>query len=458
MTSASAVPIAADLSYSCPFPLVGNQPIEVHIETDIPDTIAVGEQTPPIDVTGTAAVGPAAHNGLGLVQSATLTGSATSAITVDVPGIRLPIQLPIALEDTPIPPAPYNGFEIPFAGSAPALTFAEAGTGVITVDDLRMEITPLTASGEPTGLGTFTPDCTPVPNEPVQIHEFEITDGGGGDPAGEDPAGEDPAGEDPAGEDPAGEDPAGEDPAGEDPAGEDPAGEDPAGEDPAGEDPAGEDPAGEDPAGEDPAGEDPAGEDPAGEDPAGEDPAGEDPAGEDPGGPGGGVIDYGFNLTGTSHIGAANGDVPLTGSLDAQFNLADNSYEADLRLDPTSGRMNILGFLPVTASVEFGQAGPTTGTLIGGVLEATAPVDIYLPSFRVFGVLPIGGGEDCRSSETSQIELTSTGEFFNPLDGGEMAGTYEIAPLVDCGFLNPIISIFAQGSNNTLTINLDPTS
>ncbi|MDT0307958.1 hypothetical protein RM780_13425 [Streptomyces sp. DSM 44917] len=318
MNTASAEPIEADLSYSCPFPLVGNQPIEVHIETDIPSQIGVGETTPPISVTGTASVGAAAHNGLGLVQAATLTGTSESSIVVDVPEGNLPIALPVELEDTEIPPSPYNGFEVAFSGEAPALTFSQEGTGRIIVNGLSMSLTPLLANGEPTQLGTFNPECTQDPAE-VTIHEFQIGEGGG-DPAGEDPAGEDPAGEDPAGEDPAGEDPAGEDPAGEDPAGEDPAGEDPAGEDPAGEDPAGEDPAGEDPAGEDPAGEDPAGEDPAGEDPAGEDPAGEDPAGDSAPAPqttggSGGTTSTGGTSFGSSG-GTSGGGLAQTGSGD----------------------------------------------------------------------------------------------------------------------------------------------
>ncbi|MGK5534327.1 DUF6801 domain-containing protein, partial [Streptomyces sp. URMC 129] len=48
--SASADPASLTLTYTCPFPLIGKQPLKVEINTDIPSSIAVNEMTPPIHI------------------------------------------------------------------------------------------------------------------------------------------------------------------------------------------------------------------------------------------------------------------------------------------------------------------------------------------------------------------------------------------------------------------------
>ena len=72
------------------------------------------------------------------------------------------------------------------------------------------------------------------------------------------------------------------------------------------------------------------------------------------------------------------------------------------------------------------------------------------------GGRPVAGAGGCRTQSPSVIALHSTGGAFDPLAGGMLAGTYALSALTDCGILTGIISPFAQGSGNTVSVRLVP--
>ncbi|MFL6145633.1 MAG: DUF6801 domain-containing protein [Labedaea sp.] len=161
-----------------------------------------------------------------------------------------------------------------------------------------------------------------------------------------------------------------------------------------------------------------------------------------------------FNLSGSTMIKAVHGTVPLSGSVDAQINLSTGAFGADLTLNPTTGRFTILGFVPVTAQIEFVQAARTTGTFSGGVLASTSSETIKLPRVSVLG-FPIAGGPNCQTRTPASIPLMS-GPNFDPLAGGRLTGTYTIPALRGCGALNGVVSALTTGPNNTIDVNLTP--
>ncbi|MGI8332980.1 DUF6801 domain-containing protein [Actinomadura scrupuli] len=172
-------------------------------------------------------------------------------------------------------------------------------------------------------------------------------------------------------------------------------------------------------------------------------------------GGGGGTVNYGFTLKGSTFVKTPNGTAPLNGTIDAVLNLSTKAYEADLALAPTKGNFKILGFLPVTADIAFSQVGKTTGTLSGGVLVSNSKMFVKLPSFNLFGI-PIGGGATCQTSTPSDITLKSTDPVFNPLNGGPIAGTYTLSAIQNCGPLTSILNAFTAGSGNTINATLTP--
>lgn len=177
------------------------------------------------------------------------------------------------------------------------------------------------------------------------------------------------------------------------------------------------------------------------------------------GGPGGQIIDYGYSITGTSQLRTlTTGPVNITGSIGAKFDLLTGDFSGELALNKTRAKLGLLSFLPVTADIAFAQAGPTTGKLENGVLKATARMKIKLTQLYLFGVVPIAGPGTCQTRGVSTMPLQSSDPFFDPLTGGTLKGAYAISDLTGCGVLNDIISPFAAGGGNTLSIKLTPKS
>lgn len=179
------------------------------------------------------------------------------------------------------------------------------------------------------------------------------------------------------------------------------------------------------------------------------------PAGD--AGPGGQVIDYGYSIAGTSQLRTlTTGPIGVTGSIGAKFDLLTGDFTGELALNKTRAKLNLLSFLPVTADIAFAQAGPTVGKLQNGVLKATARMRIRLTQLYLFGVVPIAGPGTCQTRGISTMPLQSSDPFFDPLNGGTLKGAYAISDLTGCGVLNDIISPFAAGGGNTLSIKLTP--
>ncbi|QFZ24158.1 hypothetical protein EKG83_10940 [Saccharothrix syringae] len=166
------------------------------------------------------------------------------------------------------------------------------------------------------------------------------------------------------------------------------------------------------------------------------------------------TVDYGYKLDGSTGIKAANGTVALKGGIDAKLDLTSGAFQADLVLDPTSGRFKAFGFVPVRANIEFVQAGKTTGTLANGALKATANVTVKLPRVTVLGI-PVSTSPNCRTKTPAQIPLDSR-PGFDPLAGGTLTGTYTLPALTGCGPLNGLISGLTAGPGNTIEVKLAP--
>ncbi|MFE9747424.1 fibronectin type III domain-containing protein [Saccharothrix saharensis] len=166
------------------------------------------------------------------------------------------------------------------------------------------------------------------------------------------------------------------------------------------------------------------------------------------------VIRYGYGLTGNTKIKAANGTVALTGGIDAALDLSTGAFEADLTLNPTSGRFRAFGFVPVKAKIEFAQAARTTGTLAGGVLKSTSSVTVKLPHVSVLGI-PVSTSADCRTRTPASIPLESE-PGFDPLAGGTATGVYTLPALTGCGPLTGLISGLTSGPGNTIQVALAP--
>ncbi|WP_303291261.1 choice-of-anchor D domain-containing protein [Marinobacter sp. SS5-14b] len=177
----------------------------------------------------------------------------------------------------------------------------------------------------------------------------------------------------------------------------------------------------------------------------------------------GGKLDLLLGLEGSTLIAGTGGTLPLTGSIATVLDLASGTFEADTQVLPTSGNFSVkvlFSKLNASANVEFEQAGITTGSLIDGKLTANSPLYVKVPKVAIkLGWLPlrIGGGDECRTSEPVNIQLTSAeGTNFSPATGGAVSGVYDLPPLENCGLLTSLLNQFMSGPGNTIDLQLTP--
>ncbi|MFC6088850.1 DUF6801 domain-containing protein [Saccharothrix lopnurensis] len=176
----SAATATLTLVYSCPFPLIGDQDMSVRIVAEDlpgPDEAVAGQPLPPVRVTATATVPPLATQGLVLVGAATVEGTARATTVVDNAGTPLEVVPELGIARTDVPPE--GPFDTVAIGEAPSVTLPHEGDTTIRVGAFEATLTPKTATGEDTGLGTFPLPCTLKPDQDTLLHRFTVRPGGG---------------------------------------------------------------------------------------------------------------------------------------------------------------------------------------------------------------------------------------------------------------------------------------
>lgn len=179
---ALAEPVSLELEFTCPFPLIGDQPIRAEISADIPAQQTVGDPTPEFTIQALTVVNEDSRTGLKLVGSETIEGTAINQTTVVTPNREMDLTVPLTIPPSPIPNEP-GEFTIPAEGVSPAITFNndDVGEALITVGTLQLDMIARTANGDiaPAPIGEFTSDCTQNPGQDnvlqtVQVVEDEV--------------------------------------------------------------------------------------------------------------------------------------------------------------------------------------------------------------------------------------------------------------------------------------------
>ncbi len=145
------------------------------------------------------------------------------------------------------------------------------------------------------------------------------------------------------------------------------------------------------------------------------------------------------------------GSLALKGQADLTYGPPANlrTVNGTLDLDPTSGRLVALGFLPVTAKVAFVSSGAATGYFGGfaGSLSLSQKVRIKVLEAKLFGAIPLIGGNNCQTKQLTTLNL-------NTSTSGTLTGTYAISDLNGCGALNGLVSPLTAGDGNTIGLTL----
>jgi hypothetical protein len=155
-----------------------------------------------------------------------------------------------------------------------------------------------------------------------------------------------------------------------------------------------------------------------------------------------------YPVTGTTHLATPNGNVALgPGHLTATADLNTGAITANLKLPEATGSFTELGIVPVTATVQLINDGPTTGTLNinTGAVNTTSMITMRIVDLKVAGIdLPVGSA--CQTASPVSVPLASQ-PGFNIL-------TYTIGQFANCGLQTLLINLTVPGSGNTISFTL----
>ncbi|WP_405889644.1 DUF6801 domain-containing protein [Streptomyces sp. NBC_00133] len=172
--TASAEPVSLTLHYTCTFSGLGNQPVTMELESDIPNSMKVGKASPKSALDGVATVGASFTQLAALASAKTLEGSLDGNATVTAPQGSIPLTVPMTIPRTPIPPS--GSFDVTARGTAPSLTFSRPGNAKVTVGDLTLHLTPKDANGRTTAVGTINAPCALDSGQNTVLQSLVITE------------------------------------------------------------------------------------------------------------------------------------------------------------------------------------------------------------------------------------------------------------------------------------------
>lgn len=171
--AASAIDASLTLNYSCPFPLLGYQPVQVAIAAQIPDTLVAGHAAA-IAFTADVTVPASSTGGLAFMNTSSISGSARASATLADSASTLPLSLPLQIPATPVPAS--GSFVVHAAGQSPTITLP-SGAVTIDVGSFITALTPVqSVNGTtlPTAVGTFQSRCTIDPGKSTTLATFQV--------------------------------------------------------------------------------------------------------------------------------------------------------------------------------------------------------------------------------------------------------------------------------------------
>jgi hypothetical protein len=162
-----------------------------------------------------------------------------------------------------------------------------------------------------------------------------------------------------------------------------------------------------------------------------------------------------YKVTGSTFIKAPNFTLSLgPGRLVSRVNLKTGKLTARLSMPDATGSFQQLGIIPVTATTQFINDGPTTGrlNLKTGAVRTKSKITLRIVSLTVAGIsVPVGNS--CQTKSPAVVRLTSQ-PGFNVLGGGKVAGGYTIPKFSHCGLATILINLTIPGGGNTITLKL----
>jgi hypothetical protein len=167
------------------------------------------------------------------------------------------------------------------------------------------------------------------------------------------------------------------------------------------------------------------------------------------------TIHASYKVTGSTYLAGPKSSLTLgPGTLSAAVNASNGKLTATLSLPDATGSFKEFGIIPVTATSQFINDGPTTGSvnINTGAVKTTSKITLRIVSLSVAGI-PVPVGKSCETAKPVVATLKSQ-KGFNILSGGKVAGTYTIGDFAHCGLATLLINVTIPASGNTITLTL----
>jgi hypothetical protein len=168
------------------------------------------------------------------------------------------------------------------------------------------------------------------------------------------------------------------------------------------------------------------------------------------------IVHAKYKVTGSTYVKAGNFTMPLgPGKLASTLDANTGKITATLTLPEATASYKQDGLVPVTATTQLINDGPTTGTLNfdTGAVSTTSMITLRIVSMSVSGVsVPVGSS--CETTEPTAVSVSGQPPKFNILKGGSLTGTYTIPQFANCGLATTVINLTIPGSGNTITLTL----
>ncbi|MFC4606255.1 DUF6801 domain-containing protein [Streptomyces maoxianensis] len=155
--SATADPAPRTFSYTCAFPLIGDEPMTASVVWTASHTHVVGQATPRSPVNTTATVGENVTGSLRLIGARTVEGTADVHAVVAAPEGDIPKTVTLEVPKTDIPES--GPLIVRASGTLPSLTFHETGSAKIVIGDIDLHLTPRDSDGDETMVGEVNAPC-----------------------------------------------------------------------------------------------------------------------------------------------------------------------------------------------------------------------------------------------------------------------------------------------------------
>jgi hypothetical protein len=174
-----AGPVAADsgaatVRFTCtvaPFP---GQSVTARLAWTAPDSVIVGQPTPPLSIEVTTILSDTVTEGAGVVEVASVEGRVDASAVVAAPEGVIDVDVPLTVPRTAVPES--GQMTIRATGTIPGRVFHQPGPATVTIGsafDVSVDLKD--AAGDPAQVDHLDVSCVLDPGQNTVLSTFEIT-------------------------------------------------------------------------------------------------------------------------------------------------------------------------------------------------------------------------------------------------------------------------------------------